>query len=136
MKRLLVLITACSLMFLAACSSTNDDNANNSKNDEEAEESLKPLEVEFLTKADAFHTGKEGTIKTKVTKGDENVADADEVQFEIWKGENQDTSEKFEPENKGKGIYALKHTFNDKGTYKVIAHTTARDSHAMPKQEF
>ncbi|GAA0432974.1 FixH family protein [Lentibacillus halophilus] len=136
MKKLFVLIIVLSLTFLAACGSPNDENASNSKNDQGAEQSLKPLEVEFLTEADAFQPGKEGTIKTQVTKGDENVADAEDVQFEIWKGDNQDESAKFKPENKGEGVYALKHTFNEKGIYKVIAHTTARGSHTMPIQEF
>lgn len=136
MKKLIVLIVTLSFVFLAACGNSNYDNATNSTSDKEAEQSLKPLKVEFITEPDAFQPGEEGIIKVKVTKGDENVADADEVQFEIWKDENQDESKKFDVENEGEGIYSLKHTFTEKGNYNVISHVTARSSHTMPRKEF
>lgn len=122
-----------SFAFLAACGNTNDDGSNAEKI---AEESLKPLKVKFITESDAFDPKEEGIIKVKVTKGDENVADAEEVQFEIWKKGHQAESKKFDVENKGDGIYALKHTFKEKGTYEVISHVTARSTHTMPTKEF
>lgn len=134
MRKMMLIVGIC-LLFLAACGHSNDDQTGSADSDKKAEESLKPLNVDILTESDAFQPGKEGTIKIKVTKGDETVSDADDVQFEIWKDGHKDDSKKHEPENKGDGIYALSHTFNKKGIYHVITHVTARSNHTMPEKE-
>lgn len=135
MKKMVPVMISC-LLFLAACGNSNNDQSGHSDSDQLAEESLEPLEVEILTESDAFQPGKEGTIEIKVTKGNEPVSDADDVQFEIWKDGNKDASAMYEPENEGEGIYALSHTFKEKGIYQVITHVTARGSHTMPQKEF
>ncbi|MFC4560063.1 FixH family protein [Virgibacillus kekensis] len=132
MKKLIALIIFLSVMFIAACGSSGDS----IEGETNANTSLEPLKVEFITKPDTFQPGKEGTIEVKVTQGDQNVTDADEVLFEIWNKGHQDKSEKYEAENKGKGVYSLKHSFNEKGVYKVTAHVTARSMHTMPAKEF
>lgn len=132
-KKLIIILAAFSFIFLAACGNTDDDSSDSEK---VAEESLKPLKVKFITESDALQLEKEGIIKVKVTKGDENVSDADEVQFEIWRRGHQDESKKLDVENKGDGVYALKHTFKEKGMYEVTSHVTARGTHTMPTREF
>lgn len=124
------------MIILAACGNEDASNQHVLETDQQVEESLQPLEVEILTESDAFDPGKEGKIEVKVSKGDEDVADADEVLFEIWKQGHEDASENFEAENVGKGNYSLNYTFEEDGIYYVIAHVTARDMHTMPKKEF
>lgn len=133
MKKPVTILTTLLFIFLAGCGSTDDGGSDSEK---AAEQSLKPLKVEFITESNAFQPEKEGTIKVKVTKGGENVSDADEVQFEIWKKGHQDKSKKYDGENKGDGVYVLKHTFKEKGIYSVISHVTARSTHTMPTKEF
>lgn len=133
MKKLITILAVFSFIFLTACGNTNDDSSNS---ENVAEASLQPLKVEFISESDAFQPGQEGIIQVKVTKGEENVSDADEVQFEIWKKGHQDESKKVDVANKGDGVYALKHTFKEKGMYKVISHVTARSTHTMPTKVF
>lgn len=125
-----------SFLLLAACGNADNDSSSGSSSEQKAKESLKPLEVDILTATDAFQPGKKGTIKIKVTKGEETVSDADDVQFEIWQDGHKSDSKKHEAENKKDGIYALSHTFKEKGAYHVITHVTARSSHTMPKKTF
>ena len=81
--------------------------------------------------------GKEIEFQAIVTQGKEQVSDADEVQFEIWKdGQSDEEHKKIEAEINKEGNYFVKETFNEKGKYFVIAHVTARDIHSMPKLEF
>ncbi|KQU25275.1 hypothetical protein ASG65_16250 [Bacillus sp. Leaf13] len=74
-------------------------------------------------------------FQAKVTYGDEEVTDADDVSFEIWLA-NSDDHDKTAVKHKGKGIYELEKTFDKEGTYYVYAHVTARNMHNMPKKEF
>lgn len=74
-------------------------------------------------------------IEAKVTYGDEEVTDADEVLFEIWRAHDEE-HEKIEIEHAENGIYRLEKTFEQEGTYYVISHVTAREMHNMPKKEF
>ncbi|MGE7759860.1 FixH family protein [Peribacillus sp. NPDC097895] len=74
-------------------------------------------------------------FQAKVTYGDEEVTDADDVSFEIWLA-NSDDHDKIPAKHKGNGIYELEKPFEEEGTYYVYAHVTARDMHNMPKKEF
>ncbi|AQS54771.1 FixH family protein [Novibacillus thermophilus] len=123
------------LTVLVACGneSTSDQEAEGDQGNEAA---LLPLEVEILTASDAFKPGEPGEIEVLVTQGGEQVNDADEVVFEIWKQGHEDESENFDAEHAGEGRYTLTHTFDEDGIYEVIAHVTARDMHTMPKKEF
>jgi hypothetical protein len=75
------------------------------------------------------------TIEAKVTYGDEEVTDADEVLFEIWRAHDEE-HEKLEIKHAENGVYRLETSFDREGTYYVISHVTARDMHNMPKTEF
>ncbi|TKC19569.1 FixH family protein [Robertmurraya kyonggiensis] len=74
-------------------------------------------------------------IEAKVTYGDEEVTDADEVLFEIWRAHDEE-HEKMEIKHAENGIYRLEKSFEQEGTYYVISHVTAREMHNMPKTEF
>lgn len=130
LKLLLIFVAATALV---ACGSGDSPNQA-VENDQDGE--LLPLEVEILTESDAFEPGVAGEIQAKVWQGNENIDDADEVVFEIWKEGHEDESENFDGESVGEGIYSLTHTFEEDGLYYVIAHVTARDMHTMPKKEF
>lgn len=74
-------------------------------------------------------------IEAKVTYGEEEVTDADEVTFEIWRAHDEE-HEKMEIEHAENGIYRLEKSFEQEGTYYVISHVTAKEMHSMPKKEF
>ena len=50
------------------------------------------------------------TFEAKVMYGDKEVTDPDEVTFEIWRA-HDDEHEKFEPKNKGNGVYVIEKSF-------------------------
>lgn len=72
-------------------------------------------------------------LKVQITQGQENVEDADDVQFEIWRVSGKDPSEMSKAQHEKDGVYSIKKTFQDNGVYYVQAHVTARDIHVMPK---
>ncbi|MTH54435.1 hypothetical protein GKZ89_13610 [Bacillus mangrovi] len=72
-------------------------------------------------------------LKVKVTQGGEIVQDANEVEFEIWKSGEKESSEMLEAKHAGDGIYSVKKTFGEDGIFYVQTHVTARDMHVMPK---
>ncbi|GAB7387700.1 FixH family protein [Bacillaceae bacterium] len=137
----LCLLTVLALI-VAACGNSGErrgegnGSSSVSGSDQAAEEFLEPLTVEFLTEPHALKAKREGTIKIRVKKGDELVSDADDVQFEIWREGNKEGAERFPADNEGNGIYSVTRTFQEKGSYVVIAHVTARGSHTMPQQTF
>ncbi len=78
----------------------------------------------------------EVAVKTLVTQGEEKVEDAKEVQFEIWNVEKgKENSVLLDAEHVGDGVYEVKHSFEDKGVYRVQSHVTARDMHVMPTKQ-
>lgn len=95
----------------------------------------KMVEVQIKTiPADELKPNEEITIQAHVTQGAENVDDAHEVKFEVWK-KGQEEHEMIEAKHQGEGVYSIKKTFQNDGVYHVISHVTARDMHNMPKKE-
>lgn len=132
-KKINRLLMFVAMTALVACGGNGSDQ--DAASDQDVEELL-PLEVEILTESDAFEPGVAGEIEARVWQGDENIDDADEVVFEIWKDGHEDESENLDGESVGDGIYSLAYTFEEDGVYYVIAHVTARDMHTMPKKAF
>lgn len=99
------------------------------------EEIPKLLNVDLTVEPTKGERDEPVTFKAKVTYGEEEVKDADDVSFEIWLA-NSENHEKIAATHKGNGIYELEKSFNEEGTYYVYAHVTARDMHNMPKKEF
>jgi hypothetical protein len=128
LKKILLIFALISLL-LAACNNQTPE-----KKVGENEE-LQMIDVAIQLDPEKADPGQEVTIKAAVTQGDEKVEDADEVKFEVWKHGEED-HEMVEGKHVGEGIYSIKKTFNEEGTYYVVAHVTARGMHNMPKKEF
>jgi hypothetical protein len=127
MKKILVAL----ILFggiIAGCSSEKD---NTQKNEETP--SLEFVEVSIQT-PEQIKLNEEIEIQAIVTQGTDQVDDANEVKFELWKV-GQEEHEEIEAQNDGKGVYSIKKTFSENGQYTVIAHVTARSMHSMPKKE-
>ncbi|KAA0546622.1 hypothetical protein FZW96_15405 [Bacillus sp. BGMRC 2118] len=91
------------------------------------------IEVEILTPENVT-ADEEIKLSAEVTQGDETVEDANEVMFEV-RASGQDKGEMIDAPHEGDGIYTAEKTFENEGTYIVIAHVTARDMHNMPSKE-
>ena len=125
MKKSLSLVILC-LSLLVGCSTDSDV---------EKETELKPLNVEISVSPEKLNPSEEVKIDAKVTYGDEEVEDADEVKFQLWEKGNEEEDEFINGDHKGKGIYSITKEFDHDGVFIVVAHVTARNMHNMPKQE-
>ncbi|WP_404350351.1 FixH family protein [Sutcliffiella horikoshii] len=130
MKKLTLFFSLLSLMMLAACGSTNNNENTNGNNDEVP--SMVEVEIKL---PEAVEPNEEVKVEALVTQGEENVDDAHEVKFEIWKQGQEADHEMIEATNDGSGIYSIMKTFEEEGFYYIVAHTTARDMHVMPRVE-
>jgi pullulanase/glycogen debranching enzyme len=101
----------------------------------EVEEEPQLLDVQLTVIPEKAQVNEEITFEAKVTYGPEEVKDADEVKFEIWRAHAEE-HEKIVVEHKENGIYRLKKSFKEEGTYYLVSHVTARSMHNMPKIEF
>lgn len=123
------LISSCALiiiLLLSACSENSSKTSN---------------ETPILVDAQIIIPGKISINKSNeltviLTQGSENVEDANEVQFEIWKGENKEESELIDAKHEKSGKYTVKKTFKEGGLYYVQTHVTARGMHVMPTKPF
>ncbi|WP_064092395.1 FixH family protein [Rossellomorea aquimaris] len=129
MKKLgiLMLLGVLSL-FLAACGNSNGENST----DEDKKMVQVDANLELPQKA---KKGETVSLSTKVTQGDENVDDAEEVKYEIWKNGKKEESEMIEAKHEKDGVYKAEKAFEEDGMYTVQVHVTARDMHTMPKAE-
>ncbi|KKB34710.1 hypothetical protein QY96_02902 [Bacillus thermotolerans] len=92
------------------------------------------LEVEILV-PEKISLNQETILKVQVTQGKEYVEDAKEVKFELWKENQKKNSELLLAEHQGNGIYSVNKTFDEKGTYHLQTHVTARSLHTMPTKK-
>lgn len=105
------------------------------QNGQQAKEVPQIINAEIMIPARIpLHT--ESELSVKVSQGTDVVEDADDVKFEIWKGNSQEEGELLEAEYKKDGVYSIQKTFKEKGLYYVQTHVTARDMHVMPKKQF
>lgn len=121
-KLLLSIVIILTGLFSIACS-------------QEVEEEPQFLDVQLTISPEKGEVNEEITFEAKVTYGTEEVEDADEVKFEIWRA-NAEEHEKIVIDHSENGVYRLTQSFEEEGTYYVIAHVTARSMHNMPKKEF
>jgi hypothetical protein len=127
MKKMLFLsLMVLSFLLVSAC-----NNEQHPANDDLPEF----VEVDLTVTPENGKANEPIVFEAKVTQGDENVEDADEVKFEIWRAKDE-KHEKISVEHSEDGIYRLEKTFQQEGTYYIISHVTARDMHNMPKQVF
>lgn len=102
---------------------------------QEVDEEPQFLDVQLEASPEKADVNEEITFEAKVTYGTEEVNDADEVKFEVWRSQAEE-HEKIVVEHAENGVYRLKKSFAEEGTYYIIAHVTARSMHNMPKSEF
>lgn len=131
MKRLLPsLLTLLAIlgggMTAAGCSS-QQDNA--------ARQPLAPIRVNYSTAPESpVKPGTTVKIAVTVQQNGELIKDAQEVEFEIWK-DNQEKHETVKAKQAPSGEYYVERQFPEEGTYYVMYHVTARDVHNMQKKE-
>ncbi|SHG36061.1 FixH family protein [Ornithinibacillus halophilus] len=118
------------VVFLAILTACNDESAEENENSDE----LLMLEVE-LNVAETVDVGETVDLSATVTYGDEAVADADEVEYEVWEKGLKDESYRLEATNNEDGTYTAETTFDKDGIYHVQVHVTAKDLHTMPQKE-
>ncbi len=111
------------IIVLSACSQKSKD------------EEPKFLDVQLTINPEKAEVNEPVTFEAKVTYGEEEVTDADDVKFEIWRA-NDENHEKIIVEHAENGIYRLEKSFAEEGTYYIYSHVTARNMHNMPKKEF
>jgi hypothetical protein len=118
------------MLTIAGCGTTEEKQESNS-----GVEEIMPVAVEISIHPSPIEVNSEVTFEAAVTQGDEKVEDASEVEFEIWKND-EENHEKIKGEHLGNGIYSIKKSFANVGAYHVIAHVQARDMHTMPQRDF
>lgn len=89
------------------------------------------IEVE-LNVAETGEVNEAIRLSSTVSQGNEAVADANEVVFEVWEEGKKDESEMIESNNKGDGTYEAEKTFEHDGLFHIQVHVTARGMHVMP----
>ncbi len=124
-----ITIIAILCLFLTACSTEQPAPSKPT----ESEIPL-PLSVSFHVEPMLLKTEEVATIQVEVKQGDKLIEDANQVEFEIWK-ENQEKHDIVPAENKGKGVYSIMERFHDPGTYFIMYHVTARDMHTMKEMQ-
>jgi hypothetical protein len=119
------LIVLAIILIISACSK------------EEAVDDVTPkmLDVVLTVTPEKASMNENVIFEAKVTYGDEEVTDADEVAFEIWRAQDE-THEKLEIKHRENGIYSFEKSFDREGTYYIISHVSAERMHNMPKKEF
>ncbi|WP_404448612.1 FixH family protein [Sutcliffiella horikoshii] len=123
MKKLLLIVVP-ALLLMVGCTSAPEE-----------ETSLEIVEVTMELPENVKEEA-EVVVKTLVTQGEEKVEDAKEVQIEIWNVEKgKENSVLLDAEHMGDGVYEVKHSFDEKGVYRVQSHVTARDMHVMPTKQ-
>jgi len=114
-------------LFLTAC----NESTNKTAKEEEIPE-LVEVDLQVPEKAEV---GEKVLINAHVTQGNDEVDDADEVVFEIWKNDSKNESQMLDFTKQEKGNYQLETSFASSGVYYIQVHVTARRMHVMPKQK-
>jgi hypothetical protein len=133
MKKLLALLLFTSLFIIGACGNQND-NQDGHGNDHGDEGELTAISADLTVPATA-DAGETVKFSTHVTQGEENITDATEVEYEVWKEGQKEESEMIEAQHEEGGNYTAEKTFEADGVYHVQVHVTARDMHTMPKKQ-
>lgn len=92
----------------------------------EVEINIQPTEVKLNTEA---------TLQAVVSIAGKEVNDANEVLFEIWKDGEEESENINATKSANNGVYSIKKTFAEQGTYIILAHVTARSLHTVQKAE-
>ncbi|BAU27917.1 YtkA-like protein [Aneurinibacillus soli] len=94
-----------------------------------------PIEVEFQTKTWAPKVGETLTFKLVVTQKGKPLDNPDKVYVELWKDKQRENHETVQPKKVGAGLYELKQTYKEPGTYYLMYHVEAGEVHEMSKRK-
>lgn len=129
MRKILWMIAAVFVVTaLAACGSGADKEKEKPKT---VQKKIEPLEA-ALEVPEKAAVNENITMKATVSQGDEKVADADEVKFEVWEEGKKEESKMIEAKNNKDGSYEAATAFDHDGLFTVQVHVQARDLHTMP----
>ncbi|MNO13095.1 hypothetical protein D3C76_27210 [compost metagenome] len=135
--RSLILISLVFILVLIVSGCGKNNNASGHSAHSKGDDIPQPIEVHLQVNPTEANTGDSVKFEAHVTYQGENVDDAKEVMFELWKdGDAEDKHQKVTVESAGEGLYVLEQAFEEAGTYHVISHVTAKDQHSMPSIEF
>ncbi|MGD6965390.1 FixH family protein [Rossellomorea vietnamensis] len=134
MKKLLPFLMIISIVLLGACGSKENNHEEHGDGHSGEEGGLTAISAD-LSVPDTAEPGETVEFSTHVTQGEENITDATEVEYEIWKEGQKEDSEMIEAENHEDGHYTAEKTFDEDGVYHVQVHVTANDMHTMPKTQ-
>ena len=129
MRKIFWMITLVFVMTaLAACSSETDKEAEKPK---EAQKAPQPLKA-VLEVPETAAVNENINMKVTVSQGDEKVADANKVTFEVWEEGKKEESKMIKSKNNKDGTYEAKTAFDHDGLFTVQVHVDARALHTMP----
>lgn len=118
-------------LLLSGCSSEDDEATAGG-----TPSAMVEVKVDFLTPEKNDNSDKL-LLRVRVTQGEENVADATSVQFEIWpSGQREEKAQLVDAKYVDDGIYEATAKVKKDNIYYVYAHTEARGLHVMPKKQF
>lgn len=130
MKKLFWMIAVVFAMTaLAACNSGADKKE--VEKPKAVQKKVEPLEA-VLDVPEKAAVNENIAMKATVSQGDEKVADADEVKFEVWEEGKKEESKMIKAKNNKDGTYEAKTAFDHDGLFTVQVHVQARDLHTMP----
>lgn len=117
------------IALIAGCS--NEHNAHESMDMHMSTSDL--IKVELHVPSD-IQVNQQVSFKAHVTQENQDVSDADKVEFEWWidGGEHQLA----EVKHSSNGEYVFEQSFKEPGTYTIISHVTVDSMHSMPKKTF
>ncbi|WIF98364.1 MULTISPECIES: FixH family protein [Pontibacillus] len=113
------------LMALAACGSEGEASGS---------ESDKPITAKILTVPEELTTEQISTLQVKVSQGDQKVDEAKKVTIK-WAREGEEPSDEKPSQKQGNGLYSIQHTFDEAGTYRVVAVVEVNGQHKEVEKE-
>ncbi|WP_078394597.1 FixH family protein [Shouchella patagoniensis] len=123
-KQMITVLAFCGVAFLGAC-------GNEDANDPHLVPEIVDAQIQV---PETVKIGEDTKLSVRLAQGEEQVEDAHEVVFEVWKDQERDNGTLEEAPHQENGVYGITHTFEEDGIYIVQTHVTARDMHVMPKQ--
>ncbi|KGP90143.1 hypothetical protein N780_06825 [Pontibacillus chungwhensis BH030062] len=113
------------LVFLTACGSGGEESEANSD---------EPIQARVLTVPEELTTEQISTLQVKVTQGDHKVDEAKKVTF-AWGRKGEEPSDHKPSQKQGNGLYSIQHTFDEAGSYEVVAIVEANGQKKEVKKE-
>lgn len=131
MKRIIPLVVIFAWI-ISGC--TSDPNSDSTQQNQQPTVNTGNIQVQILL-PEQISPNTTIDLKARVQQDKEDVQDADEVEFEVWKENQKKNSEMIKAQHDQNGIYMAQKMFKEEGVYYIQAHVTARGMHKMPIKE-